>query len=80
MKVATKMNPSLHLKSKIKDVGLSSYRIYNKKAYRYENLSRKEYDAFVNLSNNKDLLVQKADCCFTSLLIIRNTNGRVTFR
>ena len=28
----------LHLKSKIKDVGLSSYRIYNKKDRRFENL------------------------------------------
>ena len=38
----------LHLKSKIKDFGLSSYRVYNKKDHRYENLSPEEYDAFVN--------------------------------
>ena len=74
MKVATKMNPKSKslkksLKSKIKDVGLSSYRVYNKKDHRYENLSPEEYDAFVNLSNNRDLIIQKADKgntgCFT---------------
>ena len=30
----------LHLKSKIKDIGLSSFRLHNKKDHRFENLSR----------------------------------------
>ena len=51
----------LHLKSKIKDVGFSSYRVSNEKDHRYENLSPEEYDAFVNLNNNKGLIIQKAD-------------------
>ena len=63
----------LHLKSKIKDVGLSSYRVYNKKDHRYENLSPEEYDAFVNLSNNKDRIIQKADKGNTVVLLDRSS-------
>ena len=44
------MNDSLiHLKSKIKDVGLSPFRLYNKKDHRFENLSEEECEAFINL-------------------------------
>ena len=63
----------LYLKSKIKDVGLSSYRVYNKKDHRYENLSPEEYDAFVNLSNNKDRIIQKADKGNTVVLLDRSS-------
>ena len=63
----------LHLKSKIKDVGLSSYRVYNKKDHHYENLSPEEYDAFVNLSNNKDRIIQKADKGNTVVLLDRSS-------
>ena len=63
----------LHLKSKIKDVGLSSYRIYNKKDHRYENLSPEEYDAFINLSSNKSIIIQKADKG-NSVVIINRTH------
>ena len=45
---------------KIKDVGLSSCRIYNRKDHRYENLSQEEYDAFINLSNSKNIIIQKS--------------------
>ena len=51
----------LHLKSKIKDIGLSSFRLYNKKNHRFENLSKEEYEAFTNLKNNKSIITQKAD-------------------
>ena len=63
----------LHLKSKVKDVGLSSYRIYNKKDHRYENLSPEEYDAFINLSSNKSIIIQKADKG-NSVVIINRTH------
>ena len=33
----------LHLKSKIKDVGLSSFRLYNKKDHHFEDLPEEEY-------------------------------------
>ena len=36
----------LHLKSKIKNVGLSSYRMYYKKDPRFQNLLQEEYDAY----------------------------------
>ena len=50
-----------HLKSERKDVGLSSYRIYNNKDHHFENLSQEEYGAFINLSNNKNIIIQKVD-------------------
>ena len=43
----------LQLKTKIKVAGLLSYRIFNRKDYRYKSSSQEEYDAFINLSNNK---------------------------
>ena len=68
--IDNKAESLLHLKSKIKDVGLS-YRIYNKKDHRYENLSQEEYDAFINLSNNKNIIIQKADKGNTVVIIDR---------
>ena len=59
----------LQLKSKKKDVGLSSYRIYNKKDHRFENLSQEEYEAFINLSNNKNIIIRKADKGNTVVII-----------
>ena len=50
-----------YLKSKIKDVGLSSFRLYNKKDHRFENLTEYEYEAFLNLNSNKNIVIQKAD-------------------
>ena len=41
----------LHLKSKIKDIGISSFRLYNKKDHWFEKLSKGEYEAFINLKN-----------------------------
>ena len=40
----------LHLKSKIKDIGLSSFGLYNKKDHRFEKLSEEKYQAFLSLS------------------------------
>ena len=51
----------MHLKSKIKDVGVSSFRLYNKKDYRFENLPEDECETFLNLKNNKNIIIQKAD-------------------
>ena len=50
----------IHLKSKIKDVGLSSFRFYNKGDHGFENLYE-EYEAFLNLQSNKNIIIQKAD-------------------
>ena len=51
----------VHLQSRLKDVGLSSFRLYNKKDHRFEVLSREEYEAFVKLANNDSIIIQKAD-------------------
>ena len=46
---------------KIKHVGLLSFRLYNKKDHRSENLTKDEYEAFFNLKSNKNIIIQKAD-------------------
>ena len=42
-------------------LGLSSFRLYNKKDHRFENLSKKEYEAFINVKNNKNIIFPEAD-------------------
>ena len=51
----------LHLKNKIKDIGLSSFRLYKKKDHWFENLSKEEHEAFINSKNNKNVITQKTD-------------------
>ena len=51
----------MHLKSNVKDIGLSSFRFYHKKDHRFENLTEDEYEAFLNLKSNKNIIIQKAD-------------------
>ena len=51
----------LHLKTRLKDVGLSSFRLYNKKDHRFENLDSNEYEAFLGLAGNENIIIQKAD-------------------
>ena len=43
-----------------KDVGLSSFRLYNKKDHRSENLTEDEYEAFLDLKSNRNKIIQKA--------------------
>ena len=43
----------LQLKTKINVAGLLSSRIFNRKDYLYKSSLQEEYDAFINLSNNK---------------------------
>ena len=50
----------IHLKNKIKDADLSFFRLYNKKDHRNENLSEQEYEAFINLQSNKNIIMQRA--------------------
>ena len=59
----------LHLKSYIKDVGLSSFRLYNKKHHRFEDLSEKVYQAFLSLNKNNDIIIQKCDKGNTVILL-----------
>ena len=59
------------MKSKIKDVSLSSLRFYNKKDQRFENLSEEEHEVFINLQSNKNMITQKADKCNSVVVIAR---------
>ena len=63
----------LHLKSKIKDVGLSSFRLYNKKDHCFKNLSEEEYQAFLSLSKNNDIIIQKVDKGYTVVLLNKSS-------
>jgi hypothetical protein len=51
---------SVYLKSRLRDVGLSSFRLYNKKD-RFENLTQDEYNAFVSPASNDTIIIQEAD-------------------
>ena len=62
----------MHLKSKIKDVGLSLFRLYNKKDHLFENLSEEEYQAFLSLSKNNDI-IQKANKGNTVVLLDKSS-------
>ena len=49
------------LKTKIKDIGLSSFRSCNEKDHRFENLTEDEYEVFLNLKSNTNIIIQKSD-------------------
>ena len=51
----------MHLRSKLCSTANTSYRAYNKKDHRFENLTPEEYEAFLNLASNDDIIIQKAD-------------------
>ena len=61
----------IHLKSKVKEIGLSFYRTYNSKNHRFANISEDEYNAFISLSSNKNLVMQKADKGNTVVILNR---------
>lgn len=49
----------LHLKPKIKDISLSPFKLYSKKAHSFENLSEEEYRVFIQPISNKNIINQK---------------------
>ena len=61
----------IYLKSRLRDVGLSSFRLYNKKDHRFETLTPEEYDAFVRLASNDSIIIQKADKGNTVVVVDR---------
>ena len=63
----------MHIRSKIKDGGLSSFRLYNKKSHHFENLSEEEYQAFLSLSKNNDIIIQKTDKGNTVVLLEKSS-------
>lgn len=50
-----------HIRTKLSHLALSTYRVYNRKDHRFENLSRDEYEAFMNLASNDTIIIQKSD-------------------
>lgn len=49
----------LFVKSKIQDIGLSSFRIYNEKDHRFDNISDNEYKTFHELKDNSEFIFGK---------------------
>ena len=67
------------MKCKIEDVGLSSFWLYNKKDHWFENFFEEEYEAFINLQSNKNMIIQKADKGNSVIVIDRcQWNGEAT--
>ena len=74
IKFDTKSNNSLnHLQSKVKDLGLSSLRYYNKHDHSLDNLTKEEYKSFLKLSENEDIIIQRADKGNTVVILDRVT-------
>ena len=63
----------IHLKARLKDVGLSSFRLYNKKDHRFENLDSDEYEAFLGLAGNDNIIIQKADKGNTVVIVDKSS-------
>ena len=51
----------LFTKTKLKDIVLSSYRIYNKTNHAYENITSEEHNALLELISLENVIIQKAD-------------------
>ena len=60
----------LHLKPKIKDISLSPFKLYSKKAHSFENLSEEEYRVFIQPISNKNIINQKKKKKMEQLLTI----------
>ena len=63
----------IHLKSRLRDIGLSTIRLYNKKDHRFENLNQTEYEAFLGLVGNDTIIIQKADKGNTVVIVDRSS-------
>ena len=62
-----------HLQAKVKDIGLSSLRYYNKADHKFDNLTKEEYQSFLKLSQNNEIIIQKADKGNTVVILDRNS-------
>ena len=59
------------VKTKTKETVLSSFRQYNKNPQ--QNLSKEELTALINLSKNKDIIIQKSDKGNTVVIVNKGT-------
>ena len=49
------------VRSKFKDLALSSFNEHNKNPNKFSNLNKNEFDCLKNLANNNDIIIQKSD-------------------
>ena len=59
------MNPNskkcLFAKNELKHIAFSSFRMCNKRSHKFENITKSEHQAFVQLLDNDNIIIQKAD-------------------
>ena len=48
-------------KNELKHIAFSTFKTYNKKSHKFENISQDEHQAFLELVRNDDIIIQKAD-------------------
>ena len=51
----------IYTKSSLQNIALSSYRFYNKNKHDYENISKDEHNALLELIALENIVIQKAD-------------------
>ena len=56
-----KENELVFAKNELRHIAYSSFKAYNKKEHKFENISKLEHKAFLELLELKDLIIQKAD-------------------
>ena len=48
-------------KNELKHIAFSSYKTFNKKSHKFENITQPEHQAFLELVDNDNIIIQKAD-------------------
>ena len=49
------------LRTRIKDIALSSFREFTESRFRENNLSKEEHEWLIKLASSKDIIIQKSD-------------------
>ena len=68
-----KENELVFAKNELRHIAYSSFKAYNKKEHKFENITKLEHKAFLELLELKDLIIQKADKGNVIVVIDKNT-------
>ena len=68
----TKKTKFFFAKNELRHIAYSSFKTYNSKDHKFENISKREHKAFLELLDLKDLIIQKADKGNVIMIIDRN--------
>ena len=56
-----KKEEQIFAKNELKHIAFSSFKMYNKKSHKFENITQPEHQAFLQLLDNDNIIIQKAD-------------------